>query len=85
MKEIQELMKTHGAQQMASDQCQYGQESAGTLAIISGQPRQMALNALSSQQVELPPLPTKHLRVACADAFRTHCGETLSVSSVING
>jgi hypothetical protein len=45
----------------------------------------MALNALSSQQIDLPPLPSKALREACQEAFRIHCGETLCVSSTING
>lgn len=48
-------------------------------------PRQFALNALSSQAVELPPLEKKELRAITAQALRRHYGETLAVSSTING
>jgi hypothetical protein len=52
----------------------HGHENAATLAIISGLPRQMALNSLSSQHIDLPPLPVKYLRTACKEAFEKHCG-----------
>lgn len=54
---------------------EHGQDKAGTLVIVSGKPRQMVLNSLSAHQVDLPPLATQPLRVACAEAFRVHSGE----------
>jgi hypothetical protein len=53
---------------------EHGHEDAATLAIVSGLPRQMVLNSLSSQHIDLPPLPVKDLRVACKEAFEKHCG-----------
>jgi hypothetical protein len=62
-----------------------GQQYASTLLLISGLPKQVAMNSLASQAVDLPPLQPKDLRKACKEAFKVHCGETLSVYSTING
>jgi RZ type zinc finger domain/AAA domain (dynein-related subfamily) len=64
---------------------EFGTEDAASLVFVSGKPRQVILNAFSAQTVELPPLDVKSLRDACAHAFAEHCGETLAVSSNING
>ena len=58
---------------------------ASTLLLLSGQPKQVALNAMSSQLVDIPPLNPQALRAACAEAFSTHCGETVCVHSSVNG
>jgi hypothetical protein len=64
---------------------EYGTDNAATLLMVSGYPRQVALNSLSSQAVDIPPLSPTDLRAACEHAFRVHCGETECVASVING
>ena len=53
--------------------------------LLSGKPRQVVLNSLSSQFVELPPLSELELQRLCSHAFSQHCGETLCVRSEING
>ena len=63
----------------------YGQDSAASLLLISGLPRQVALNSMSSQMIDLPPLDAKELRKSIAEAFSSHCGETVCVASVVNG
>lgn len=62
-----------------------GQQNASTLLLLSGLPKQVAMNSLSSQAVDLPPLQAKDLRKACKEAFSLHCGETQCVYSTING
>lgn len=64
---------------------EYGTDDAATLLMVSGYARQVALNSLSSQAVDIPPLSPPDLRAACEHAFRVHCGETECVASVING
>lgn len=64
---------------------EYGQENASTLLLVSGLPRQVALNALSSHTVDLPPLEVKVLRNSCKEAFTLHSGETACIASEING
>ena len=49
---------------------EYGTDNASILLILSGHPRQVLLNALSSQTVDLPPLAEVELQQACAAAFR---------------
>lgn len=64
---------------------EFGTKDATTLLLVSGLPRQVALNALSAHMVDLPPLDLQQLRVSLAESFRLHCGDTLCVASEING
>ena len=62
-----------------------GTADAATLLVVSGKRRQVILNSLSQQSVDLPPLPTAHLMRAMEQAFTTHCGDTRAVRGTING
>lgn len=64
---------------------EHGHENAATLLIVSGMPRQVALNALSAHAVDLPPLDMDQLQKSCEEAFRLHVGPTQCVASTING
>ena len=64
---------------------EFSTDDAATLLLVSGRPQQVALNQLSSQKVDLPPLHEKELRVACDHAFQSHIGTTECVASTING
>jgi hypothetical protein len=64
---------------------EYGSSDAATLLLVSGFPRQVALNTLSSHAIDLPPLEPTQLRKSCKEAFRVHCGHTECVASTING
>uniref|UniRef100_A0A7S0DVA6 Uncharacterized protein n=1 Tax=Amorphochlora amoebiformis TaxID=1561963 RepID=A0A7S0DVA6_9EUKA len=63
----------------------FGTENAAQLLMVSGKPRQVLLNSLSGQMVELGPLDQKSLHSSLAEACKKWCGETLCVSSNING
>ena len=60
-------------------------DKAASLVFVSGKPRQVLLNSLSSSAIELPPLDADSLRMAMTDACRLHCGETRCVTSNTNG
>eukprot|EP00468_Gymnochlora_sp_CCMP2014_P001514 CAMPEP_0167741726 /NCGR_PEP_ID=MMETSP0110_2-20121227/1016_1 /TAXON_ID=629695 /ORGANISM="Gymnochlora sp., Strain CCMP2014" /LENGTH=5340 /DNA_ID=CAMNT_0007625809 /DNA_START=69 /DNA_END=16091 /DNA_ORIENTATION=- len=63
----------------------HGIDHAATLLMVSGKPRQVLLNSLSSHMVDLGPLDQKSLRGAVANACKRWCGETTCVYSNING
>lgn len=63
----------------------YGVDQAASLLLVSGKSRQVLLNSLSSQSVDIPPLDIDTLRAALARACALHCGETLCVTSAVNG
>ena len=63
----------------------YTTASATSLLFVSGKPRQVILNSLSAQAVELPPLDQQTLQMALSRACGMHCGETACVVSNING
>lgn len=64
---------------------EHGSANAATLLLVSGLPKQVALNTLSSHAIDLPPLDLGQLRKSCSEAFRAHCGHTECVASTING
>jgi hypothetical protein len=71
--------------QLQSMVAEFGTKDAATLLIVSGRRRQVILNSLSQQSVELPPLQQQHLQIACTEAFADHCGETRAINGNING
>ena len=71
--------------QLQSAIAEHGTQEAATLLIVSGKRRQVILNSLSQQSVNLPPLRDSELRRACTEAFQRHCGKTQAVSGNING
>lgn len=64
---------------------EYGTANAASLLFVSGKPRQVILNSLSSQQVALPPLDEAELKRVCRQAFERHNFRTEAVTSEING
>ena len=66
-------------------QARHGVADAASLFVVSGEPRQLILSALSAHEVALPPLEESVLQAACRYAFDAHCGQTLAVRSHING
>ena len=71
--------------QLQSAIAEHGTQEAATLLIVSGRRRQVILNSLSQQSVNLPPLRDNELRRACTEAFKRHCGETKTITGNING
>ena len=71
--------------QLQSAIAEHGTQEAATLLIVSGRRRQVILNSLSQQSVNLPPLRDSELRRACTEAFQRHCGHTRAVTGNING
>jgi hypothetical protein len=63
----------------------HGHADAATLLLVSGLPRQVALNTLSSHAIDLPPLEVSQLRKSCNEAFQVHSGYTECVASTVNG
>ena len=71
-----------------------GLDDAATLLVVSGKRRQVILNSLSQQAVDLPPLPPQHLRCAnsrsqpprpplCCDLLATasrHAGHSIQTA-----
>jgi hypothetical protein len=53
----------------------YGFMNASKLVMVSGRSDQMVFNALSSNVIDLPPLPIKYLRRSCQDVLKHHMGE----------
>ena len=64
---------------------EYGTEQVATLLFLSGKPRQVLLNTLSSQSIDLPALDDSELRDMCLAAMQEHLGVTTCVRANTNG
>lgn len=64
---------------------EYGTDTCATLLFLSGKPRQVLMNTLASQTVDLTPLDDDELRSMCHAAIRNHLGFTTSVRANVNG
>lgn len=82
--DLQKLSYTHQCtliEMIRTANKDFGYENAATLVLISGLPRQVAINALSLQQIDLPPLPKKYLKISCNSIeFKNIVGETNCIS-----
>ena len=63
---------------------EHGTANAADLLIVSGRPRQVVLNSLSSHALDCPPLPPSELQRACTQASASH-GAAQAVRSSQNG
>eukprot|EP00466_Bigelowiella_natans_P005501 jgi/Bigna1/142949/aug1.74_g17657 len=63
----------------------YRTRDSASLLFVSGKPRQVILNSLSAHATPLGALDRKSLRTAVAEAAKQHNGETVAISSNING
>lgn len=64
---------------------EYGTDNCATLLFLSGKARQVLMNTLASQMVDLTPLDDEELRQMCHAAINDHLGFTLSVRANVNG